>query len=148
MKTLEDIEKLINSELTSKINNSKINHWQIYLNIDESNILDVILLVEEILNSESLNYASEYDINQDSIINILDVIDVVGEILGLTFRVSVELLMENFPELEVERRLQELDKSIYFTKWRRKEEWRRTNWLHPNGTVVAVVCIYIIIMLL
>ena len=46
MKKLEDIEKLINSELTSKINSSKINHGQIYLNIDESNILDVILFLK------------------------------------------------------------------------------------------------------
>ena len=46
MKTLEDIEKLINSELTSKINSSKINHGQIYLNIDETNILDVILFLK------------------------------------------------------------------------------------------------------
>ena len=46
MKKPEDIEKLINSELTSKINSSKINHGQIYLNIDESNILDVILFLK------------------------------------------------------------------------------------------------------
>ena len=46
MKTLEDIEKFINSELTSKINSSKINHGQIYLNIDETNILDVILFLK------------------------------------------------------------------------------------------------------
>ncbi len=46
MKTLEDIEKFINSELNSKINSSKINHGQIYLNIDETNILDVILFLK------------------------------------------------------------------------------------------------------
>jgi len=46
MKKLEEIEKLINSELTSKINSSKIKHEQIYLNIDESNILDVILFLK------------------------------------------------------------------------------------------------------
>ena len=56
------------------------------------------------------------DMNQDGILNILDVIQVVGDILGTNFRGAVEWLKVNYPELEVERRLQELDKSIYFTK--------------------------------
>jgi len=46
MKNLEDIEKKINSELTSKINSSKINHNQIYLNIEEKNIMEVILFLK------------------------------------------------------------------------------------------------------
>ena len=56
------------------------------------------------------------DLNTDGTIDVLDVILLVSEILGTTFRGAVEWLIENFPELEVERRLQELDKSIYFTK--------------------------------
>ena len=54
--------------------------------------------------------------NQDGILNILDVIELIGEIIGTTFRGAVEWLKVNFPELEVERRLQELDKSMYFAK--------------------------------
>jgi len=46
MKKLKDIEKFINSELTSKINSSKINHGQIYLSINENDILDVILFLK------------------------------------------------------------------------------------------------------
>ena len=46
MKSLKDIEKKINSELTSKINSSKINHNQIYLNIEEKNIMEVILFLK------------------------------------------------------------------------------------------------------
>jgi len=46
MKSLKDIEKKINSELTSKINSSKINHNQIYLNIEEKNIKEVILFLK------------------------------------------------------------------------------------------------------
>ena len=34
MKTLIDLEKKINSELTTKINESKINHDQLYLKIE------------------------------------------------------------------------------------------------------------------
>ena len=56
------------------------------------------------------------DINQDGILNILDVISVVGEILGTTFRESVEWLEENFPQLKTKERLKALDKSIYFAK--------------------------------
>ena len=54
--------------------------------------------------------------NQDGIINIVDIILVVNDILGTSFRESVEWLKENFPQLDVEKRLQELDKSVYFAK--------------------------------
>ena len=74
------------------------------------NIQDVILTINFILgNSTPIGdeiIAADY--NEDGIINVLDVIHVVQEILGTTFRESVEWLKENFPELEVERRLQEL----------------------------------------
>jgi len=46
MKNLEDLEKKINSELTTKINNSKIHHNQIYLNINQENIIEVILFLK------------------------------------------------------------------------------------------------------
>ena len=42
MKNLEDLEKLINSELTSKINSSFIKHNNIYLNIDHDELIEVI----------------------------------------------------------------------------------------------------------
>ena len=51
MSSLSDIEKKINSELTTKINSSKIKHGHIYINIDEKNILDVILFLKT--NSET-----------------------------------------------------------------------------------------------
>ena len=35
MKNLEDLEKKINSELTTKINNTEIKHNQLYINIDK-----------------------------------------------------------------------------------------------------------------
>jgi len=46
MKNLEDLEKIINSELTTKINNSKIKHDQLYINIDEKNLIDVIFFLK------------------------------------------------------------------------------------------------------
>ena len=51
MKNSEDLEKIINSELTTKINNSKIKHDQLYINIDEKNLMDVIFFLKT--NSES-----------------------------------------------------------------------------------------------
>ena len=51
MKNLEDLEKIINSELTTKINNSKIKHDQLYININEKNLMDVIFFLKT--NSES-----------------------------------------------------------------------------------------------
>jgi NADH (or F420H2) dehydrogenase, subunit C len=46
MKKLIDNEKIINSELTTKINSSKINHDQIVINIDEENLTSVILFLK------------------------------------------------------------------------------------------------------
>ena len=51
MKSIEDLEKKINSELTTKIKNSKIKYNNIYINIDEKDILDVILFLKT--NSET-----------------------------------------------------------------------------------------------
>jgi len=44
MINLEDLEKKINSELTTKIKESKIEHNQLYVTINSEDLLDVILL--------------------------------------------------------------------------------------------------------
>ena len=46
MKNLEDLEKFINSELASKINNSFINHDSINLNIDHDELIDVVIFLK------------------------------------------------------------------------------------------------------
>ena len=46
MKTLEDLEKKINSELTTKINKTEIKHNQIYIEIDKEDLIDVTLFVK------------------------------------------------------------------------------------------------------
>ena len=46
MKNLIDLEKKINSELSTKINTSEIKHNQIYLEIDSEDLIDVILFVK------------------------------------------------------------------------------------------------------
>ena len=46
MKSLSDLEKIINSELTTKIKNSKINYNQICLSIDNEDLLDVIFFLK------------------------------------------------------------------------------------------------------
>ena len=80
-------------------------------------ITDIILIIGFILGEEPTEEQElTADMNQDGIVNILDVIQVVGEILGTNFRGAVEWLIENYPELEVERRLQELDKSIHLAR--------------------------------
>ncbi len=42
MINLIDLEKKINSELTTKINSSNIKHDQIYLNVNTSNLIEVL----------------------------------------------------------------------------------------------------------
>ena len=46
MNSLSDLEKKINSELNTKINDSKIVHEQLYLSIDNEDLLDVILFLK------------------------------------------------------------------------------------------------------
>ena len=46
MKNLEDLEKKINSELTTKINKTEIKHNQIYLNTDKDDLVDVCLFLK------------------------------------------------------------------------------------------------------
>ena len=46
MASLVSLEKKINSELTTKINESKIKHDQLYLTIDNEDLLDVILFLK------------------------------------------------------------------------------------------------------
>ena len=82
------------------------------------NIVDIVTIVSYVLNT-TIPTEEEFltaDMNQDNIVNILDVISLVGEILGTTFGQSVNWLRENFPELEVDRRLGELNKSENFAK--------------------------------
>ena len=46
MKSLEDLEKKINSELTTKINNTEIKHNQIYIETDKEDILDIVIFLK------------------------------------------------------------------------------------------------------
>tara|TARA_Y100000816_G_C26086032_1_gene573103 strand:+ start:1133 stop:1723 length:591 start_codon:yes stop_codon:yes gene_type:complete len=52
MENLINLEKKINSELTTKINSSKIKHDQIYLLIDSDDIIDVILFLKTNANTK------------------------------------------------------------------------------------------------
>tara|TARA_B100000963_G_scaffold262491_1_gene230648 strand:- start:151 stop:756 length:606 start_codon:yes stop_codon:yes gene_type:complete len=46
MISLNDLEKKINSELTTKINSSFIKHNQLYFEIDKEDLLDVVLFIK------------------------------------------------------------------------------------------------------
>jgi len=46
MNYLKDLEKFINSELSTKIKSSKVKHNQIYLNISNEDLIDVILFLK------------------------------------------------------------------------------------------------------
>ena len=46
MQNLPDLEKKINSELTTKIKNSEIKHNQIYIEIDKDNLIEVTLFLK------------------------------------------------------------------------------------------------------
>ena len=52
MTNLEDLEKKINSELTTKIKDSKIRHNQLYTTINSEDLLDVVLLLKTNKNTK------------------------------------------------------------------------------------------------
>ena len=52
MTNLEDLEKKINSELTTKIKGSKIRHNQLYITINSEDLLDVVLLLKTNKNTK------------------------------------------------------------------------------------------------
>ena len=52
MTNLEDLEKKINSELTTKIKDSKIRHNQLYITINSGDLLDVVLLLKTNKNTK------------------------------------------------------------------------------------------------
>ena len=82
------------------------------------NIVDIVAIVSFILNT-AVPTDEEFltaDISQNGIVNIQDIILVVQHILGVSFRGAVDWLKENYPELDVEKRLSKLDKLIHFAK--------------------------------
>ena len=48
MGNLKDLEKKINSELTTKIKFSEIKHSQLYLSIDGDDLIDVLLFLKNV----------------------------------------------------------------------------------------------------
>ena len=52
MKNLIDLEKKINSELTTKIKKTEIRHEQLYINIDNEDLLDVTLFIKSNENTK------------------------------------------------------------------------------------------------
>ena len=46
MNNLVDLEKKINSELTTKIKKTEIKHNQIFIEIDKENLIDVVLFIK------------------------------------------------------------------------------------------------------
>jgi NADH-quinone oxidoreductase subunit C len=52
MKNLTDLEKKINSELTTKIKKTEIRHEQLYINIDNEDLIDVTLFIKSNENTK------------------------------------------------------------------------------------------------
>ena len=59
MQNLIDLEKKINSELTTKIKKTEIRHDQLYINIDNEDLIDVTLFIK---NNENTKFRQLIDI--------------------------------------------------------------------------------------
>ena len=59
MNNLIDLEKKINSELTTKINKSSIKHDQIYVEIDDKDLIEVVQFLK---SDENLRFRQLIDI--------------------------------------------------------------------------------------
>ena len=46
MNNLEDLEKKINSELTTKIDKTEIKHNQLYIETDKEDFVDIVLFIK------------------------------------------------------------------------------------------------------
>ena len=69
MINLTDLEKKINSELTTKIKNSEIKHDQLYIHIDSKNLIDVTLFLK---TNENTKFRQLIDITAVMSINCLN----------------------------------------------------------------------------
>ena len=59
MQNLIDLEKKINSELTTKIKKTEIRHEQLYINIDNKDLIDVTLFIK---NNENTKFRQLMDV--------------------------------------------------------------------------------------
>jgi len=59
MQNLIDLEKKINSELTTKIKKTEIRHEQLYINIDNEDLIDVTLFIK---NNENTKFRQLMDV--------------------------------------------------------------------------------------
>ena len=59
MQNLIDLEKKINSELTTKIKKTEIRHDQLYINIENENLIDVTLFIK---NNENTKFRQLMDV--------------------------------------------------------------------------------------
>ena len=69
MENLINLEKKINSELTTKINSSIVKHNQIYLSIDSNDIIDVILFMKtnEIYDKKPIKIRGKFKLAENTI---------------------------------------------------------------------------------
>jgi NADH-quinone oxidoreductase subunit C len=65
MQTLIDLEKKINSELTTKINKTEIKHNQIYIETDKDDLIEVILFLK--IKLRQLNHLCQSQYKSDYI---------------------------------------------------------------------------------
>ena len=65
--SLTNLEKKINSELTTKINSSRINHEQLEIQIDKETLLDVVIFLKK---NDSTKFRQLIDIQQLIILGV------------------------------------------------------------------------------
>ena len=68
MNNLVDLEKKINSELTTKINSSSIKHEQIYINVNSSDIIEVISFLKTNIADISTSFLQSFLLRFNSIL--------------------------------------------------------------------------------
>ena len=60
MINLDDLEKKINSELTTKINSTEIKHNQLYIETDKDDLIDVTLFIKTNNTTKITNRVTSY----------------------------------------------------------------------------------------
>ena len=108
MHTLIDLEKKINSELTTKINKSEIKHNQIYIETDKDDLIDVVLFLKTNTDTKFKQLAKDFSENGfittslDNLVNWSR----AGSLHWMTFGLAccaVEMMQTAMPRYDLER---------------------------------------------
>ena len=116
MKNLVDLEKIINSELNTKINSSYINHEELRLTIDPEDISEVVLFLK---NNPNTKFRQLIDITAVDYPNKKDRFLIIYQFLSVTNNQRVRVL----GSISANDVIPSMSKLYFSALWAERELW-------------------------